>query len=339
MKLFELGARKPSKEAAKVFESYFGDSINVDVISAKQAQMMLGKVRKLVNEHKATAAYHKSEQNPTYLKLMMMERVLATKVKEGGNTVGYASPAGSDFNTQMAKNKSTSFNPVVAAASAADQQKNQQQQQNAQAQSAGAKMTSSNSVGVTNSAAPNLQMATNAVANGTATPAQAAMVAKAAQMNESYRRKIYHLLRESEVQQAQVVLAAQDMVDEVQKMSEQVSAMQFKDLPALVDQIKNQVGVDQAMQFNTDATAALAGLLQNLQGARQQLDQALGVVTGQGAPAVPGMDDGMGGELPPEPMPGEEPELDAEPDLGGLDDEEDTDSPLPGGAGLGREKR
>jgi len=121
-------------------------------------------------------------------------------------------------------------------------------------------------------------------------------------MAESRRR-----VTESEVQQAQVVLASQDMVDEVQKMSEQVSAMQFKDLPALVDSIKNEVGVDQAMQFNTDATAALAGLLQNLQGAKTQLEAALGVVTGQ-APVVPGADmgadAGLAGEMPP--APGEE---------------------------------
>jgi len=38
------------------------------------------------------------------------------------------------------------------------------------------------------------------------------------------------------------------------------------------------------MQFNTDATGALAGLLQNLQGAKQQLEAALGVVTGTGGP-------------------------------------------------------
>ena len=333
MKLFELGVAKPSKEAAKVFESYFGDSINVDAISPKQARMMLGKIRKLVNEHKATAAYHKSEQNPTYLKLMMMERVLASKVKEGGgNTVGLASPAGADFNTAMAKQKASGVNLAVAASSQTDQEQQQQQKMDAQSQSAGVKP----SAGTT--APTDLQSATDALATGKATPAQKAMVAKAAQMNESYRRKIYHLLRESEVQQAQVVLASQDMVDEVQSMLEKVTSMQFKDLPALVDQIKNQVGVDQAMQFNTDATAALAGLVQNLQGSKQQLDAALGVVTGTAAPTIPGMDDaGMGGELPPEPMPGEEPS--EEPDMSGLDDEEDSDSPFPGGAGLGREKR
>jgi predicted RNase H-like nuclease (RuvC/YqgF family) len=130
-------------------------------------------------------------------------------------------------------------------------------------------------------------------------------------MPTAMESKIARRLREaSEVQQAQVVLASQDMVDQVQKMSEQISAMQFKDLPALVDSIKNEVGVDQAMQFNGDASAALSGLLQNLQGAKQQLEAALGVVTGQ-APVVPGEDMGaapdMGAELPAElPAPGEE---------------------------------
>jgi alanyl-tRNA synthetase len=149
------------------------------------------------------------------------------------------------------------------------------------------------------------------------------------------RRSLKHRLQEaSEVQQAQVVLASQDMVDQVQKMSEQISAMQFKDLPALVDQIKNEVGVDQAMQFNTDATAALAGLLQNLQGAKTQLESALGVVTGQ-APVVPGADMNagadLGGAMPAElPAPGEE-----EVDITDIDVEE-PDNELATSLGRGR---
>jgi hypothetical protein len=86
----------------------------------------------------------------------------------------------------------------------------------------------------------------------------------------------------------------------MQKMLEEVSAMQFKDLPALVDSIKNEVGQQQATQFNSDATAALTGLMQNLQAGKQQMDAALGVVTGQemGAPVDAGLgaDLGAGGE-------------------------------------------
>jgi hypothetical protein len=146
-------------------------------------------------------------------------------------------------------------------------------------------------------------------------------------MGESRRR-----LRESEVQQAQVVLASQDMVDQVQKMIEQVTSMQFKDLPALVDQVKNQVGVDQAMQFNQDATGALSGLTQNLQGSKTQLEAALGVVTGQAA-VVPGEDLGapapeLGAEELPAPTGEEEIDVDLPPE-----------EPAGGGADLGRSRR
>ena len=109
-----------------------------------------------------------------------------------------------------------------------------------------------------------------------------------------------NFLKESEIQQAQVVLAAQDMVDRVQKMLEDTTEMQFKELPALVDSIKNEVGTDQAAQFNADAAAALSGLVQNLQASKGQLEAALGVVTGQGGGAVvPGAEVGadMGAEM------------------------------------------
>jgi len=109
-------------------------------------------------------------------------------------------------------------------------------------------------------------------------------------MAENKLRRAYRMLKESEVQQAQVVLAAQDMVDKMQSMLEDTTELQFKELPALVDSIKNQVGIEQAQQFNSDVTAALTGLVQNLQAAKAQLDQALGVVTGTAAPAIPGMD-------------------------------------------------
>ena len=90
------------------------------------------------------------------------------------------------------------------------------------------------------------------------------------------------------------------MVDKLQDMIEDSTEMQFKELPALVDSIKNQIGQEQAAQFNNDAQAALSGLVQNLQGSKQQLEQALGVVTGQGPVAMPGADAGMvppGGDM------------------------------------------
>jgi len=159
--------------------------------------------------------------------------------------------------------------------------------------------------------------------------------------NEHYRR-YGRYLTESEIQQAQVVLASQDMVDQVQKMIEQITSLQFKDLPALVDQVKNEVGPEQANQFNTEAGQAFGGLVQNLQGCKQQLESALGVVTGNGAPSIPGQDDFGGPDLGGDDLGGD---LGA-PDLGG-DEDIDTDIDVdiddeklkPPTAGLGRNRR
>ena len=315
MKLFELASTKPSKQAAKVFESYFGDSINIDVMSGRQAQLMLNKVRNLVNEHRQTSAFHHSEQDPTYLKLMMMEKVLATKVKET-STVPVGAAAGAQQNVQNQQQNVANPNPTVAAGQAAAKAKQQAQ--------------------VNSISDPKLKMAMQKATQGqTLNPQDQQLVASAALQTESkqLRHQLYRILRESEVQQAQVVLASQDMVDEVQKMLEQVTSMQFKDLPALVDQIKNQVGIEQSTQFNTDATNALSSLVQNLQATKQQLDQALGVVTGQATPTIPGQD-----EL------GAEPDLDmalgAEPDEEmSLPDEEEPANPEATGTDFGRAKR
>ena len=148
------------------------------------------------------------------------------------------------------------------------------------------------------------------------------------------------LVEESDVQQAQVVLAAQDMVDKVQKMIEDISELQYKELPALVDSIRNQVGTAEADQFNQSATAALQGLVNNLQGSKQQLEQSQSILTGQSAglpggdmggdlgAGVPGGDLGAAGGMPP--PPGGEGEMPMPPP------EEPESKP---GVDLGRERR
>ena len=297
MKLHELAVTSPTKQAAKVFESYFGNSVTFEQLSAKQAQHMLNRVRGLIKEHRGQPGFHTSEQNPTYLKLVVMEQGLAGRLRE----TQVAPVPG----TQVAGTMPSS-NPQAQAALATAQQQQ-------------AKRTLQDQIKQKEQELSQLKQQLN---NPT--------------MMETIARHMGRRLTESEVAQAQVVLASQDMVDQVQKMIEQVTAMQFKDLPALVDQIKNQVGPDQAMQFNQDATGALTSLTQNLQGSKQQLDAALGVVTGQSA-VVPGDDMSapdmgaeLGGEIPP--VDGEE-EIDVD-----LDADIDLDKE-PETTALGREKR
>jgi hypothetical protein len=290
MKLQELAVTRPTRQIAKVFESHFDQRLSFDSMNRGQVRGMLQRVRGLVSEHRASPAFHHSEKNPAYLKLMMMEQALTQQLREygaPGATPGADPAATAALSTVQQQQKKKEMQDQIK----------QKQKEIADLQKA-------------------MMNPTMAAENNTG-----------------------NFLRESEIQQAQVVLAAQDMVDRVQKMLEDTTEMQFKELPALVDSIKNEVGMDQAAQFNADAAAALSGLVQNLQASKGQLEAALGVVTGQGAGAVvPGADMGaemgadMGAEL------GADAALDAAAADAGAELEPEPEATTPA-ASLGRGRR
>jgi primosomal protein N' len=258
-----------------------------------QLHNMYRKVRGVLSEHRSGPARHTSERDPAYLKLMMMEQALAEKIYEDEMAAANtAAPA-------------PGVNPQQAAAMAVKQKMDQKTQIQKELEDLKKQVTDK-------------QNELNDLNSTTS-------------VQEHRRAQTYgYYLSESEVQQAQVVLAAQDMVDKMQGMIEDTTEMQFKELPALVDSIKNQIGADQAAQFNNDAQAALTGLVQNLQGSKQQLEQALGVVTGQGPVEMPGT------EMAPPPAGEEQPDL----SMAAPSPEEELDAAAVGpAASLGRERR
>ena len=274
MKLNELAVTRPTQQIAKIFEGHFDQSVKFNALNRTQLHNMYRQVRGMLGEVRSGPARHTSEKNPAYLKLMMMEQALAEKIYEDEMATATGATSG--------------INPQQAAAMAAKQKVDTVKKLETDLEAKKKEVT-------------DLQNQLNA-AKTTTTVAE-------------WRRRASsngYYLSEGEVQQAQVVLAAQDMVDKMQSMIEDSTEMQFKELPALVDSIKNQIGQDQAAQFNNDAQSALSGLVQNLQGSKQQLEQALSVITGQ--PPTPGADMGMmppgsdqglagpapGAELPPE---------------------------------------
>jgi hypothetical protein len=262
MKLNELAVTRPTQQIAKVFEGHFDQRVQFDSLNRKQLHSMYRQVRGVLSEVRSSTARHHSEQDPAYLKMMMMEQALAEKIYEDEMAAqGGTAPA-------------AGVNPQQAAAMAAKQKMDDKDRATKELEDLKQQVVAKQKeVADLNSNA----------------------------MAEQWRRRARdggYYLSEGEVQQAQVVLAAQDMVDKMQDMIEDSTEMQFKELPALVDSIKNQIGQEQAAQFNNDAQAALSGLVQNLQGSKQQLEQALGVVTGQGPVAMPGADAGM---MPPAP--------------------------------------
>lgn len=278
MKLHELNIQPQVKNIKQVLESRLGQQLSLDTLSPKAAQYLLKRVRGLVTEQRSQTSFYKSEQDPSYLKLMMIEQALAAHLEEMGEA-----PMAIDVNDPKTKQI--------------------------------------------------MQKASN---GQTLNPdEQKTMTAIALMKKEGKKPGMKRMVKESEIQQAQVVLASQDMLDRVQKMTEDISEMQFKDLPALVDSIKNDMGTEQATQYQAQASAALSTLLSALQQGKTQLEAAQGSITGT-APAVPGEELGgdmdMGADAMPPVDDGDAADVKVDADVE-VDDTKDL------AAALGRERR
>lgn len=147
-------------------------------------------------------------------------------------------------------------------------------------------------------------------------------------------------LAESEMAKSEAILAAKDMVDSIQDMLEKISKMQNEQLPALLDTIRDQLGIQQADQFKNSVSPLLGDLAQTLQQGRETADTAARVLAGEQVDQ--GMDmGGMGGGMGSPDMGG-----DLGGGMGGVDDlgmgGEPTgavDAAAGGGEELGRERR
>jgi hypothetical protein len=142
-------------------------------------------------------------------------------------------------------------------------------------------------------------------------------------------------LNEGEVANAEVLLAAKDMVDSVQDAIEKVGKMQNEQLPQLLDSIRDQVGSEQAEGFKNAVGTTLDALMQNLQIAREGVDKGVRILSGEAVDnpmAMPG-DDLSGGDTELPPAPGSDLDQDETDGFGA------TDAAVGGAEELGRELR
>ncbi len=149
-------------------------------------------------------------------------------------------------------------------------------------------------------------------------------IAKKIAKNESVENAIRRMINEDEVTQAQSVMAAKDMVDSLQDMLEDISRMVNEQLPPLTDSIRSNIGDQQAQAFSAAATETLNGLLTQVQGAREAVNNAVLGLTGAAPTPVEAPSVDMGTDLDTE-MPADE--------FGA------SDAAVGGELPLGREKR
>jgi hypothetical protein len=107
------------------------------------------------------------------------------------------------------------------------------------------------------------------------------------------KRRVNEAEGDGDLAQAELILVAKDMVNQLQKMAEDVAEMQTDDLMALEEKIKTTFGQEQGNQFAQGVDGALGTLLDQVKAAKDALSSAIGVLSGE----APMGGDMMGGDM------------------------------------------
>lgn len=99
----------------------------------------------------------------------------------------------------------------------------------------------------------------------------------------------------SDLDTAEVLLAAKQMADDLQKMAEDLASMQVEDLMSITNAMKEEIGTAEAEAFSASAEAAIASALEAVKMANDQVSNA--VLAAQGQPVETDMDADMGPEV------------------------------------------
>jgi bacterioferritin (cytochrome b1) len=110
------------------------------------------------------------------------------------------------------------------------------------------------------------------------------------------------MLAEGEEEKAEFIMSARDMVDRITGWMEDTANMQAENMLKLVDAIRDELGNDLAMEFESIIKPSLATVYTALESSRTQLNLGVMLLTGEGEgsemmgsePAMGG--DDMGGE-------------------------------------------
>ena len=116
--------------------------------------------------------------------------------------------------------------------------------------------------------------------------------AKCKAMQES-EQAAGRLITEGEEEKAELIMSARDMVDRITGWMEDTANMQAESMLELIDSIRDELGSDVAMEFESVVKPALATIYTALESSRQALTSGVQLLTGEGEPV-----DMMGAEEP-----------------------------------------
>jgi len=229
------------KQVGKLMESYFNRKVDVSGLSLEQAQKLLAKTTALVNEVQSSIDRHTSQNNPAYLQALMMKEALEAHVQEG--TADTRNPYAGGTGEQKKHVGMTAMAPADIAPADEDEEEMEEA-------SCGSKKKHKHETSCL----------------------------MAGKKKKTYEAK---QINEADVEEAQVTLAAQDVVDRIQKMYEDVAEMQYKDLPNLAQMMKQELGINQTQSYYDATNTAISTLVQALEQAKTDLESAMAPITGE----------------------------------------------------------
>ena len=107
-------------------------------------------------------------------------------------------------------------------------------------------------------------------------------------------------VREGAEDEAELVMAAKDMVDRITGWMEDTAEMQTESMLELADAIRDEMGSEKAEAFTNSIKPALEALYGTMETTRVTLTQGVGMLTGEAEPMdTMGADDGMDMDMEP----------------------------------------
>jgi hypothetical protein len=301
MKLDHMQTKLSADKMNKILETRFGFRIELDTLTPAKAVSIAETLDKKLVSLRNSKDYHKAENNPQYMEMMMVRESLVKWMKDYTPSNGASMSEYKSGKTSGVKMTPVRESQVVRA------------------------ITEGRNRAM-------LTRVADLAGQGKPIPAKymEAFVPLFKYMSQT------RTLTEGEVGEAEVKLAAKDMVDTIQGMVEDIGKLLNEQLPPLVDSIREQpnLGNEKADAFKVAMSTALTNLQSAVAASREEADTAARTLSGEvAAPmAMPGTE-----PAPTTPMP-EVPgaEVNA-PDQG--DEFAATDAAAGGTAPVGRERQ
>ena len=313
MIISEFGKPVTAKSLNESLAKRFGSRIKLENFTLEQLQDARNKIRTKLSQIEMSESFNTVVESDDYQKSKLFLDVLNAEISERGDIEEEAleEKAKPDFlDVDKDGNKKEPMKKAL-----------KDKEQTDEAKKAGAPAPKPYKLGADKGCKPGFVLDSK---TGMCMPKAPKGMSQAQFNNES-------IVREGAEDQAEIVMAAKDMVDRVTNWMEDTAEMQTESMLELADAIRDEMGSEKSEAFVQSVKPSLEAMYKAMETTRGALSGGVGLLTGEGEmPAPMGAEDELGGEM--------EPTVDMEMDP--AMDDMDAMAPAAGGEEpLGRETR